>query len=335
MKVLFDHSDPFLLAHGGFQIQIERTKTGLESIGIHVEFLRWWDESQSGDLLHYFGRPSAAYVQFAHRKKMKVVVEELLSGLGSRNSWQRAAQKGLMKLAQAALPKGFTARLGWETYWQADAFIANTSWEAGLMVSMFGAAPDKVHCVANGVETVFLEPRQIERGPWLICSGTITERKRVLELAEAAVIAQTPLWVVGKPYGDSDPYALRFLEVSKRNPQWVRYEGSIQDRARLAQAYREARGFVLLSTMETLSLAASEAAACRCPLLLSDLPWARSAFQHQASYCPVPASRANTAAVLRHFYNQAPDLPRPPLPKTWPEIARQIQSIYESLLSNS
>ena len=33
MKVLFDHPNPFMLAHGGFQIQIEQTKKAPERIG--------------------------------------------------------------------------------------------------------------------------------------------------------------------------------------------------------------------------------------------------------------------------------------------------------------
>src|SRR5438477_4046198 len=73
MKILFDHPSPFLLAHGGLQVQIERTKAGLESIGIEVQFLRWWDDSQPCDVIHYFERPFPSYVDLAHRKGIKVV----------------------------------------------------------------------------------------------------------------------------------------------------------------------------------------------------------------------------------------------------------------------
>ena len=46
MKVLFDHPNPFLLAHGGFQTQIVQTKVALERIGVEVDWLRWWDDEQ-------------------------------------------------------------------------------------------------------------------------------------------------------------------------------------------------------------------------------------------------------------------------------------------------
>jgi glycosyltransferase involved in cell wall biosynthesis len=201
------------------------------------------------------------------------------------------------------------------------------------MSYMFGAPKEKVHVVANGVEEVFLHSQPASRGQWLISTATITERKRVLELAEAAVAAKTPLWIIGKPYVDSDPYAQRFLAVARQNPQIIRYEGAISDRAQLARIYREARGFVLLSTMESLSLSALEAAACECPLLLSDLPWARTTFKEDASYCAI-TSIPQTAACLRNFYDSAPRQKLPPKPPTWIEIAAQLKVVYERVLSS-
>jgi len=48
MKILIDHQLPFLLAHGGLQIQIEQTKSAMEEAGLEVEYLRWWDDTQHG-----------------------------------------------------------------------------------------------------------------------------------------------------------------------------------------------------------------------------------------------------------------------------------------------
>ncbi len=218
-----------------------------------------------------------------------------------------ALQKFLTGIFRKVLPGTFAARMAWDSYRLADACIALTPWEAHLMNYLFGAPKERVHVVPNGVEDVFLNSARAARGPWLVCTATIVERKRVLELAEAAVIARTPLWIIGKPYSDSDPYAQKFFALAKQQPQIIRYEGAIQDRALLARIYREARGFVLLSAMESLSLSALEAAACECPLLLSDLPWARSSFGGHASYCPVVGPE-RAAVFLRKFYDEAPSL---------------------------
>lgn len=334
MKVLFDHPNPFLLAHGGFQIQIEQTKCALEEMGIKVEWLRWWDQSQSGDIIHYFGRPSSAYIDFAHRKVIKVVMSELLTGLGSRSTLQRLFQKGLTTLSRKLLPSSFTAKLAWESYRKADAVVALTTWEKQLMVEMFNAPPDRVRVIPNGVEEVFF-PSSTSHPPFprsdhLICTATITERKNVLELAEAATLAKTPLWIIGTPYSESDPYYLRFLKTVKESNGLVRFEGGISDRQRMAAIYRSARGFVLLSTMESLSLSALEAAASGCPLLLSDLPWARSSFADHAHFCPDSSLRGMTIA-LREFYDMARHA-SPLTPARWKDVASSLRDLYREIL---
>ncbi|MFM2081843.1 MAG: hypothetical protein RL380_534, partial [Verrucomicrobiota bacterium] len=282
MKILFDHHQPFQFAHGGFQIQIEQTKVALEKIGVQVEWLRWWDAQQTGDVVHFFGRPSADYLNLAHHKKRKAVMAELLTAQGSRSAGQLARQRTLNQLLRQFAPAKFIAAARWDAYRTADALIALTPVEAHLMQYLFAAPPEKIHVVANGVEPEFFAAPPATRGAWLVCTATITERKRVLELAHAAVRAQTPVWILGQPYGERDAYYQTFRALAEKNPTFLRFTGPVNDRAALATIYRQARGFVLLSAMESLSLTALEAAACACPLLLSDLPWARSAFGDHA-----------------------------------------------------
>jgi glycosyltransferase involved in cell wall biosynthesis len=332
MKILFDHHTPFAYAHGGFQLQIEQTKAALEKCGVEVEMLRWWDDAQRGDAVHFFGRAHASHIAFAHRKGMKYVMAELLTGQGSRSLAQLRLQRLITRMVELGLPGMFKAAFNWESYRTADALIALTAWEAQLMQMMFGAPAGKIHVVPNGVEEVFLHAPARERGKWLVCTATITERKRVLELASAAVLAQTPLWIIGKPYAEKDAYFEKFTALAKKNPQWIRYEGAVNDRAIMAGIYREARGFVLLSTKESLSLSALEAVACECPLLLSDLPWARHSFGESAGYCAVTENVATTAQKLREFYDRAASLPLPPKPLTWLQVGEQLKSIYEGVL---
>ena len=335
MKILLDHPQPFSLAHGGFQIQIEQTHAALNRLGVETEYLQWWNPVQRGDLIHYFGRPSIGYLQQAHQKGCPVILAELLTGLGSRPLWPRMIQKAVIHTAQTILPPIATNRFGWQAFREADACVALTGWEAQLMREVFGAVTKRIHIIPNGVEEVFFTAAaNASRGKWLVCTATITERKRVLELASTAVLAQTPVWIIGRPYAENDAYAIRFQQLAAQHPSLIRYEGGVNDRARLAQIYREARGFVLLSTMESLSLSALEAAASGCPLLLSDLPWARSTFAADANYCPV-ASPEKTAGILENFYAAAPGLPVPPKPQTWLEVAQQLRQVYEEVLSTS
>ena len=41
MKILFDCSLPFALAHGGWSVQIQQTQAALLALGLEVEPVRW------------------------------------------------------------------------------------------------------------------------------------------------------------------------------------------------------------------------------------------------------------------------------------------------------
>jgi glycosyltransferase involved in cell wall biosynthesis len=333
VKVLFYSLHPFAFTHGGLQTQILQTAKALVGLGVEVEFLRWMDSEQAGDILHFFGRVPGSVLEAAQRKGIKVVLADLLTAQGARSefrlNWERAG-RGLIA---RGLPRFATEVFNWDSYGRADACVALTEWEAHIMVEHYGAVQARTHVVPNGVEEVFLSSKPVPRGPWLICTTTITARKRALELAEAAVRARTPLWIIGKPYSEVESYAKKFFALARAHPETLRYEGPIQDRAKLAQVYREARGFVLLSAMESLSLSALEAAACECPLLLSRLPWATTVFGDRAYYCPVSASVDRTAPFLRQFYNAAPTLEPLKRPQTWVEVGERLKRLYEGLLS--
>ena len=144
-------------------------------------------------------------------------------------------------------------------------------------------------------------------------------------------MAQVPVWIIGEPYSKEDPYYLKFLSVIKSSKGVLRYEGGISDRARMASIYQGALGFVLFSSMESLSLSALEASAGNCPLLLADLPWARSTFAEGATYCSL-GSREQESKGLKEFYQKINTAPRAPLPCRWSEVGAQLKQIYESLL---
>ena len=335
MKILFDSHNPFSLAHGGFQVQIEQTKIALEKIGVDVEWMRWWDESQWGDVLQFFGRPSPRFVEFAQKKEMRLVILDLLSGHGSYSYLRRQVLRLGIRSLRAMLPAGRAAAVTTGAYLTADACIVNTGWESHLMNFIYGVPAARIHVVPNGVEDIFLNSAPEERGQWLVCTATITPRKRILELARAAVAAKTPLWLIGTPYSEAEPYFQEFLNLTQKHAALLRYAGQIRDRGELAAIYRQARGFVLMSTMETRSLSSEEAAACGCPLLLSDLPWAHSVFEKTATYCPVDSPTQQMAGILREFYDNAPALPPPPKPKSWVEVAGLFRDVYQNVLAKN
>src|ERR1051325_1943354 len=120
MKILLNCHVPFSLAHGGAQIQIEHTKAALEEAGVEVEPLRWWDESQTGEILHHFGRIPTNLLRLAQNKGMKVVLADLLTGQGSRSLNRLRLQRVISGLVEKIFPPFALQSFHWGSYRQAD-----------------------------------------------------------------------------------------------------------------------------------------------------------------------------------------------------------------------
>ena len=336
MKVLFSCSLPFFLAHGGQQTLMEALMRELAGLGVEVEPERWWDQNQTGDIIHYVSRAPIDNVLLAKKKGFKIVMTEFLDQTASRSRPQLFAQRLLINLARAALPHGFTARLSWDSYQNVDAlgYAVQHEWETAQY--LFRAKAGLGHIIPHGME---MEAQQQLARPqaeedYLISAATIHPRKNSLLLAQAALQAATPIVFLGKPYAENDPYFLEFKKCV--DGRVVRYPGFVSTEEKF-RYLRGARGFALLSQFESGCISVYEAAAAGLPFLLSDLPWASKV------YGDVPAARfvrlgtpAAIAPALKAFYLNAHRQPGPTFPLlTWRQVAEKYLAVYQSVLSRS
>lgn len=334
MKILFDHPFPFLLAHGGVQVQIEQTKAALEQAGLEVEFLRWWDGRQTGDLVHFFGCARTEYLLQARVRRLPVVMTALFSEACNRPAWRQAVQ-GLAVRGLLALPGGggIKRQLSWTAYRACDRLVVGLEAEKDVLVRAFGVAAGKVSVLPLGVSEAFLQAGPGGRaGDYLICTGTITRVKGQLELARLARQAEVPILFVGRPFHPDDPYWREFQSLV--DGRWVRYQPHVDTSQDLIALLQAARGFVLHSQYENWSLAASEAVACGLPLLLPDLRWSRERFGDRSWY--FGRATAGNVAMLRRFHREAPQLSAPGVTlHPWSEVGRQLAAVYTEALKSS
>src|SRR5438105_3887075 len=120
MKVLLHHLEPFALAPGGMQWQIGHTREALRELGVEADFLRWYDGSQPGDVLHFFGRIPLPLLELAHENGMKVVISDILAEMGSRSEARLRLRRWLMPLLGRAIPGSIKPYFTWGTFQQAD-----------------------------------------------------------------------------------------------------------------------------------------------------------------------------------------------------------------------
>jgi glycosyltransferase involved in cell wall biosynthesis len=336
MKVLFSSNLPFFLAHGGAQTLTESLMRELAGLSVEVEPERWWDENQTGDIIHYMNRPPILNVLLAKQKGFKVVMTELLDQTASRSRLQLFAQRMLINLTRAVLPGGLTARLSWDTYQHLDAAVYAVEHEWKTARYLFRARPELGHIIPHGLEPEALQQlaRPQAEEDYLISAATIHPRKNSVLLARAAHQALTPIVFLGKPYAEDDPY---FLEFKKWiDDRIVRYPGFVSTEEKY-RYIRGARGFALLSQFESGCISVYEAAAAGLPLFLSDLPWAAKVYGNvpAAQFVRLAAPEA-IAPRLKAFYGQAHRQLSPTFPLlTWRQVAERYLAIYQGVLSHS
>lgn len=333
MKVLFFNSPPYFLAHGGMQTLVEAIMREVAALGVEVEPERWWDDKQTGDIIHYFVRPSVINVRAAHAKGMKVILTDNLDQTASRSRMQLFSQQSLIKMARKFLPAGLTVRMGWDSYQELDAMVYVVELEWRVSKYLFDSDPARGHVIPHGLDAD--AQAQLARpqtpGDYLICMATIDVRKNQLLLAQAARLAGVPVVFLGKPYSENDPYFQEFKRCV--DGKVVRHAGYVP-REEKNTWLRGARGFVLLSQYETGCIAVYEAAAAGLPLLLSQLPWATEVYGGVAAAKFIKPGRPEAVApALKAFYDQARRQPSPTFPiLTWRQVAAKYVEVYQKVL---
>lgn len=334
MKILFNCPLPFALAHGGMQTQIEQTQAALRDLGLEVEPLRWWDDRQRGDVIHYFGVAPLDHIRHARDKGIPLVMTNLFTAACNRTD-ARLQRQGWLVRAILNLPfgEGVKQQLAWRSFGRCAANVVGLEAERRVLKLVYGIPRDQVAIVPLGLDKTFLEAGPGKRdGDYLLCAGTITQRKNTVALARLARAAKVPILFVGKPYAETEPYWQEFRGLT--DGVWVRHQPHVADSAAMVALLKSARGAVVMSEYENWCLTAHEAAACGVPVLLPDQNWSRERFGNQAHYFERPGFTARNVEILKQFYSAAPGLPAPAIELfSWADAARRLQAVYQRVLN--
>ncbi|HEY2329760.1 MAG TPA: glycosyltransferase [Verrucomicrobiae bacterium] len=336
MKILIECAVPAMLAPGGTQVQVEQTKAGLEALGVEVEYLRWWDRAQRGDLIHYFGTPSNSFLDIARSAGLPVVMTNLFTETCNRSDFRLTLQGWLIRAAlKIPLARQVKNQLNWAAYNHATHNIVGLACEKFVLETVYRVPAERISVVPLGLSETFLRAGTGRRQePHLICTGTITQRKFFVELAQMARAAEVPVLFVGKPNHLDDLYWQHFKSLI--DDRWVRYQPHIDSQAEMVALLQAARGFVLMSQFENWCLSAHEAAACGLPLLVPDQKWSRERFGGAAHCFKTIGYSAENIRRLKQFYADAPGLAAPAIKlHNWAEVAEQLKEIYSQALGRT
>jgi glycosyltransferase involved in cell wall biosynthesis len=244
-----------------------------------------------------------------------------------RDKWGRGA-KLMLKLGE------------WLGLRSANRVVCVSPSLAERMKARYPTRADRVEFIPNGVSTMPPSPQSdadvlaelgLVAGDYVLCVARLVPEKGIHTLVEAfRRSGDTRTLVIAGAGRKDDRYAQDLLAMAEAR---IRFLGMVP-RPRLGVLLRNAGLFVLPSFHEGLPIAALEALACRCPVLLSDIQPNRDLGLPASRYFPVGDVAALAARLAAH--DEAREDGGSALPDTlldWDEVARRTAAAYRTLKS--
>ena len=351
----------------GDTIQIERTKTYLERLGLRVDIsVESEPDLVNYDLVHLFNitRAYETYLQYlnARRQGKPVALSPIYQDLREYN---QKGRHGLARAAYTLIPnedvieylknifRNFSnrgqrkairlhRRMGYgaqqkEILSQTDILLPNSRMERDRIAADFGVK-NRYHVVPNGVDHTFITASpesfitRYDLRNFVLCAGRIESLKNQLSLIRALKDSGLTLILIGELNPYHGLYSRKVLREIGRNRKMFYLSGLSQ--GELPSAYAAARVHVQPSWFETSGLASLEAGLVGCNIVLTSRGYAREYFKDYAWYCDPEDTSSIHQAVLKAYHSPK----RRGLKKhilqnyTWEKAAKETRKAYQEIL---
>ncbi len=120
MKILLHDSTPAYLAHGRKQVHAQMLHENLSSLGVDVEYARWWDPHQKCDLIHCFGC-SPGMVNLAHKAGVKVILTHIVDGMTNASTATKTYHYFRNHMIRNSAPSSLRRLFPWHIFPSFDA----------------------------------------------------------------------------------------------------------------------------------------------------------------------------------------------------------------------
>lgn len=273
MKILFSDITYSYLFPGGKINMVLLLKHNYELSGHSVFFENWWEGNLDYDVIHFFGFNDINRLLELKKRGVKLIYTHIIDELANSSNTLKFRYRMQRLLLKLLLPQTLLFRIF--PHYAIDLFdrvvyINSSDFLAGQYI--FGVKPAKCSIIGHGYHTaniLKILPNEIYKD-CLLCIGTIVPRKRQVELAKLAIKSKVRVVFAGHHYNDD--YYNEFMSFVG---EYVVYLGRIDDTLKNV-LLNSCKGFVLLSRSESGCIAIYEASSFGLPIILPDLPWARS-----------------------------------------------------------
>ncbi len=341
MKITMACYQSVSLIHGGPRVQILKTKSELEKLGVDVVLFQPWGPSSQTqcDIFHLF---SANLGTFHLARNIEPLGTPLVTS--PIFFTQRSARSIRLTLAIEHTLKHLRTGI-WTDYGFTEqickwsrAVLPNTADESRLIELGLNIPAEKISVIPNGVDPrfefgnadLFKKKYGVER--FILNVGHIgPARKNVLSLIRALRTIDYPAVIIGKIIGKDGE---RCVKEAAENKNILIIPGLENESEMLASAYAACDAFVLPSLFETPGIAALEAALAGAKIVITPHGGTRDYFGTMVQYVDphsVDLIRVGILAALNEHRND--DLRRHIKKEyLWSKVAEKTLAVYKKIL---
>lgn len=373
MKVLIQSRKNFYSLPGGDTIQLLKTKSELEKLGVTVDISLDYAPDLSGyDLVHLSNvtRIQETYLQVKNAKKQnkptvlstiywpmdefeklgQIGIRKKINGLLSIDNQERikamarflADKNARDEAAMNLLKIGYTSMQQYVVS-NVDCYLPNSEMEMDELCKSFYLKKERYTVVPNAIDEdiahrqlttpIADEFMQFENA--IICVGRIEPRKNQLALVKALDQSGYKLVLVGAVSNNQKGYFRRVKEVLDGNLNFY-YIPRIENE-KLYQLYRVCKVSTLPSWLDTPGLVSLEAAAMGCNLAISTRGSTREYFKQDAFYCEPDDLDSIRNAVVQAYSKEKDTVLQQRVLKeyTWKRAAEKTLGAYIRILTES
>jgi glycosyltransferase involved in cell wall biosynthesis len=216
---------------------------------------------------------------------------------------------------------------------RADRVIVSHSTQKQFYLKNYRIPTENIKIIPNGVRAEFFQPCFDKKQNSVAFLGAIIPRKNPLRLAQVLVRLGIPGVFAGPAQADAKNYFQSFLEIVRQSNGLLKYYGKIgYGSSEHLEILRNSKVFCLPSSAEVQSLAALEASASDCIVVLGDRPYARNE-PFEKSITVDPASLESIEFGIRRALGCESNSRLDPAIYSWGAVAAQINMVYKACLS--
>jgi glycosyltransferase involved in cell wall biosynthesis len=334
--------------HGGLFEQFQQTAQALAQQGVDIR-MGDADTVAPDEIVHLFDAPDifGALAQFlyARARGARVVVNPLYwnptrfltQGLAGIDE-PTGAQAELERRVRAAQSDAECAARR-VVFRYADALLPLSTREASLLAQDFDVPRERMVVAPNGIDPLFTRAHSGEAfatrhgvRDFVLCAARMDALKNQLRLIQALAQESLTLVLIGR--AESEDYLARCRQAAHEAQARVLFLPALA-REELAQAYAAARVHALVSWYDVAPLAALEAAAMGCRIVLTQESGGSDYFGQDAWYCDPGDLTSIRNAVRAAYAAPRTNTLRERIARecTWERAAKQTRGAYELALA--